>query len=90
MRYYFNEWRKSTLVLICKNKEDIQSYANYHGIKFMNHMMKLWGKSDKARLEVKENQFEFMTNRSTMKIIFLLRRLMKIYAKTKKSSYNIY
>lgn len=27
-----NDWRKSTMVLIYKNKRDIQSYANYCGI----------------------------------------------------------
>ena len=36
------EWRKSILVPIYKNKGDIQSYTNYRGIKLMSHTMKLW------------------------------------------------
>ena len=36
------EWRRSILVPIFKNKGDVQSCTNYHGIKLMSHMMKLW------------------------------------------------
>jgi len=35
------EWRRSILVLIYKNKGDIQSCTNYRGIKLMSHTMKL-------------------------------------------------
>ena len=37
-----NEWRKSTLVPLYKNKGDIQDCTNYRGIKLMSHIMKLW------------------------------------------------
>jgi hypothetical protein len=36
-----DEWRRSILVPIFKNKGDIQSYTNYRGIKLMSHTMKL-------------------------------------------------
>ena len=36
------EWRRSILVLIFKNKGDVQSCINYRGIKLMSHSMKLW------------------------------------------------
>ena len=36
-----DEWRKSILVPIYKNKGDIQSCTNYRGIKLMCHTMKL-------------------------------------------------
>ena len=36
------EWRRSTLVPIFKNKGDVQSCTNYRGIKLMSHTMKLW------------------------------------------------
>jgi hypothetical protein len=36
-----DEWRRSILVSIFKNKEDIQNCTNYIGIKLMNHTMKL-------------------------------------------------
>ncbi|KAM1491938.1 hypothetical protein ACFX10_023920 [Malus domestica] len=37
-----NEWRKSTLVPIYKNMDDVQNCINYRGIKLMSHTMKLW------------------------------------------------
>jgi hypothetical protein len=36
-----DEWRRSILVPIFKNKRDIQSCTNYRGIKLMSHTMKL-------------------------------------------------
>ncbi|MCJ8736420.1 hypothetical protein PDJAM_G00257950 [Pangasius djambal] len=35
------EWRRSVLVPIFKNKGDVQSCSNYRGIKLMSHTMKL-------------------------------------------------
>ena len=37
-----NEWRKSTLVPLYKNKGDILSCSNYRRIKLMCHTMMLW------------------------------------------------
>jgi hypothetical protein len=37
-----DEWRRSILVSIFKNKGDIQSCTNYRGFKLMSHTMKLW------------------------------------------------
>lgn len=39
-----NEWRRSTLVALYKDKGDIQDCANDRRIKLMTHMMKLWEK----------------------------------------------
>ncbi|KAK3510058.1 hypothetical protein QTP70_026788, partial [Hemibagrus guttatus] len=36
------EWRRSVLVPIFKNKGDVQSCSNYRGIKLMSHTMKLF------------------------------------------------
>jgi hypothetical protein len=43
------EWR-SILVLIFKNKGDVQSCTNYRGIKLMSHTMKLWERVIEHRL----------------------------------------
>jgi hypothetical protein len=44
------EWRRSILVPIFKNKEDVQSCTNYRGIKLMSHTMKLWERVIEHRL----------------------------------------
>jgi hypothetical protein len=75
-----DEWRRSILVSIFKNKGDVQSCTNYQGIKLMSRTMKLWERIIEHRLSgvtnVTGNQFEFMSGRSTMETIFLIRRLM--------------
>ena len=37
-----DEWRKSILVPIYKNKGDVQNCNNYRGIKLMCQIMKVW------------------------------------------------
>jgi hypothetical protein len=82
-----DEWR-SILVLIYKNKGDIQSCTNYRGIKLMSHTMKLWERVIDHRLRaitrVSMNQFGFMPGRSTMESIFLIRQVMERYMEKKK------
>jgi hypothetical protein len=72
-----DEWRRSILVPIFKNKGDIQSCTNYRGIKLMSHTMKFWERVIEHRLRklttVSKNQFGFMPERSTMEAIFLIR-----------------
>jgi hypothetical protein len=46
------EWRRSILVPIFKNKGDVQSCTNYRGIKLMSHTMKLWKRVIEHRLYV--------------------------------------
>jgi hypothetical protein len=58
------EWRRSVLVPIFKNKGDVQSCTNYRGIKLMSHTMKLLERVIEHRLRtaisVTQNQFGFM------------------------------
>jgi hypothetical protein len=71
------EWRRSILVPLYKNKGDIQSSTNYRGIKLMSHTMKLWERVIEHRLrgttQISMNQFGFMPGRSTIEEIFLIR-----------------
>jgi hypothetical protein len=73
-----DEWRRSILVPILKNKRDVQSCTNYHWIKLMSHTIKLWEMIIEHRLKgvtnVTENQFGFMSGRSTMEAIFLIKQ----------------
>jgi len=41
---------KNNLVIIYKNNEDIQNYANYKVIKLTSHSIKLWIRVIKRRL----------------------------------------
>ncbi|XP_061629993.1 uncharacterized protein LOC133478218 [Phyllopteryx taeniolatus] len=58
------EWRKSVLVPIFKNKGDVQSCGNYRGIKSMSLTMKLWERVVEARLRTEvsicEEQYGFI------------------------------
>ncbi|KAK3569308.1 hypothetical protein QTP86_026541, partial [Hemibagrus guttatus] len=77
------EWRRSVLVPIFKNKGDVQSCSNYRGIKLRSHTMKLWERVVEARLrkvvEICEQQYGFMPRKSTTDAIFALRILMEKY-----------
>ncbi|KAK3534979.1 hypothetical protein QTP70_001936 [Hemibagrus guttatus] len=77
------EWRRSVLVPIFKNKGDVQSCSNYRGIKLMSHTMKVWERVVKARLrkivEICEQQYGFMPRKSATDAIFALRILMENY-----------
>ncbi|KAK3555393.1 hypothetical protein QTP86_015682 [Hemibagrus guttatus] len=77
------EWRRSVLVPIFKNKGDVQSCSNYRGIKLMSHTMKVWEGVVEARLrkvvEICEQQYGFMPRKSTTDAIFALRILMEKY-----------
>jgi Reverse transcriptase (RNA-dependent DNA polymerase) len=78
-----DEWRRSILVPIFKNKGNIQSCTNYRGIKLMSHTIKLWERVIEHRLRklttVSKNQF----GRSTMETIFLIRQLMERHREQK-------
>ncbi|KAK3548023.1 hypothetical protein QTP70_002688 [Hemibagrus guttatus] len=88
------EWRRSVLVPIFKNKGDVQSCSNYRGIKLMSHTMKLWERVLEARLrkvvEICEQQYGFMPRKSTTDAIFALRILMEKYRDGQKELHCVF
>ena len=55
------EWRRSVLIPIYKNKGDTQCCGNDRGIKLMSHTMKVWKRIIEARLrdivDISEQQY---------------------------------
>uniref|UniRef100_A0AAQ6IRJ4 Reverse transcriptase domain-containing protein n=1 Tax=Anabas testudineus TaxID=64144 RepID=A0AAQ6IRJ4_ANATE len=88
------EWRRSVLVPIFKNKGDTQNCSNYRGIKLMSHTMKLWERVVEARLrkkvEICEQQYGFMPRKSTTDAIFALRMLMEKYRDGQKELHCVF
>ncbi|KAK3553760.1 hypothetical protein QTP70_009182 [Hemibagrus guttatus] len=88
------EWRRSVLVPIFKNKGDVQSCSNYRGIKLMRHTMNVWERVVEARLrkvvEICEQQYGFMPRKSTTDAIFALRILMEKYRDGQKELHCVF
>ncbi|KAK3506225.1 hypothetical protein QTP70_002928 [Hemibagrus guttatus] len=88
------EWRRSVLVPIFKNKGDVQSCSDYRGIKLMSHTMKLWERVVEARLrkvvEICEQQYGFMPRKSTTDAIFALRILMEKYRDGQRELHHVF
>jgi hypothetical protein len=90
----FDEWGRSILVPIFKDKGDVQSCTKYRGIKLMSHTMKLCERIIEHCLRdvtnVTENQFSFMPGRSTMEAIFLISQLMERCMEQKKDLHMVF
>ena len=75
------EWRRSVLIPIYKNKGNTQCCGNYRGIKLMSHTMKAWKKIIEAslrdRVEISKQKYGFMPGKGTTDAMFALRMLME-------------
>ena len=73
------EWRRSVLIPIYKNKGDAQCCGNYRAIKLMTHTMKVWERIIKARLrdrvEISKRQYGFMPGKGTTDVMFALKNV---------------
>ena len=77
------EWRRSVLIPIYKNKGDAQCCGNYREIKLMNHTMKVWERIIETRLrdrvEISKQQYGFVPGKGTIDAMFALIMLMEKY-----------
>jgi len=75
------EWRDIVIVPICREKGDTEDCGNYTGIKVMSHTMTIWKKIIEARLReetsIGEEQFGFISGKSTTNASFILRQTME-------------
>ena len=88
------EWRRSVLIPIYKNKGDTQCCGNYRGIKLMSHTMKVWERIIEARLrdsvEISKQQYEFMPGKGTTDAMFALRMLMEKYREGQRKLHCVF
>ena len=88
------EWRRSVLIPIYKNKGDAQCCGNYRGIKLMSHTMKVWERIIEARLrdrvEISKQQYGFMPGKGTTDARFALRMLMEKYREGQRELHCVF
>ena len=88
------EWKRSKLIPIYKNKGDAQCCGSYRGINLMSHTMKIWDRIIEARLrdrvEISEQQYGFMPEKGTTDAMFALRMLMEKYREGQKQLYCVF
>ena len=75
------EWRRSVLIPIYKNKGDAQCCGNYKEIKLMSHTIKVWKRIIESRLrdsvDISKQQYGFMPEKGTTDAMFSLRMLIE-------------
>ena len=88
------EWRRSVLIPIYKNKGDAQCCGNYRGIKLMSHTMKIWERIIETRLrdrvEISKQQYRFMPGKGTTDAMFALRILMEKYREGQRELHCVF
>ena len=88
------EWKRSVLIPIYKNKADVQCCGNYRGIKLMSHTMKIWERIIESRLrdrvEISKQQYGFKPGKGTTDAMFALRMLMEKYREGQRELYCVF
>ena len=88
------EWRRSVLIPIYKNRGDAQCGGDYRGIKLMSHTIKEWERIIEARLrdrvEISKQQYGFMPGTGTINAMFALRKLMEKYREGQKELHCVF
>ena len=88
------EWRRSVLIPIYKNKGDVQCCGNYRGMKLMRHTMKVWERIIEARLrdrvEIDKRQYGFMPGKGTANAMLASRMLMEKYREGQRELHCVF
>ena len=77
------EWAESLTIPLFKGKGSALKCKKYRGLRLLEHGKKIWEQILRRRLqlclEIHQQQFGFMSGRSTTNAIFILRRLQQKY-----------
>ena len=88
------EWRKSVMVPIYKNKGGAQECGNYRGIKLLSHTLKIWERVLNQRMRectiVSQQQFGIMPWRGTSDPVLALRILMEKFKEGQKGLHLVF
>ena len=88
------EWRRSVLIPIYKNKGDAQCCGNYRRIKLLSHTRKVWERIIEARLrdrvEISKQQYRFMPGKGTADAMCALRMLMEKYREGQRELHCVF
>ena len=88
------EWKRSVLIPIYKNKGDAQFCGNYRGIKLISHTMKVWERIIEARLrdrvEISKQKYGIMPGKGTTDAMFSLRMLMEKYREGQRELHCVF
>ena len=88
------EWGRSVLIPIYKNKRDAQFCGSCRGIKLMSHTMKVWERIIEARLrdrvEISKQQYGFIPEKETTDAMFALRMLMEKYREDQRELHCVF
>ena len=86
-----DDWRKSSLILVCKGKGDPLVCGSYRAIKLLEQPMKVLEKVLENRIRcqvsIDNMQFGFMPGKGTTDAIFIMRQVQEKHQAKKKKLY---
>ena len=87
------EWRRSVLIPIYKNKENTQCCGSYRGIK-MSDTIKIWKRIVELRLrdseKMNKQQYEFIPEKGTTDAMFSFRMLIEKYREGQRELHCVF
>ena len=88
------DWKKSEIIPIYKQKGDPLECGNYRGIKLLEHGMKILEKILERRLrrivDIDDMQFGFMPGRGTTDATFILQQIQEKYLEKNKELFTVF
>ena len=88
------EWRRSVIIPIYKNKGDAQCCGKYRGIKLMSHTIKVWQRIIETRLRIEwrsvNSNIDLCQEKGTTDAMFALRMLMEKYREGQRKLHCVF